>query len=94
MTRKAIFNSVRVLIITGIFSAGFLCGSLTQHKADAQSQWEEMGGEMLKKAGESDGTVGGIVQLGTTINDMEKNVGALQKNIDTLKKVKASLGVR
>ncbi len=92
MSRKAIVNSVRVGIIAAVFSAGFLCGSLTQHSADAQLG--DLGGELLKKAGESGGTVGSLVQLGTTINEMEKNVGALQKNIDTLKKVKAALGAR
>jgi hypothetical protein len=69
---------------------GFLCGSLTQHSANAQMG--DMGVEMLKKAGESSGSLGSVVQLGTTISDMEKNVSGLQKNIDTLKKVKAALG--
>ncbi len=92
MSRKAILCSVRIGIVTGIFSAGFLCGSLTQHSANAQLS--DLGGEQLKKAGESSGPVGSVVQLGTTISDMEKNVSGLQKNIETLKKVKAALGGR
>lgn len=38
------------------------------------------------------GIVGSVAQLGTTISEMEKNVSGLQKNIDTLKTVKAALG--
>ncbi len=90
MTRKTIFYSVRVAVVACIFSIGFLCGSLTQQRADAQV--EELGGALLKKAGEGGGAVGSVVQLGTTIQDMEKNVSGLQKNLDTLKKVKAALG--
>jgi len=92
MTRKAIYYSVRIGIVTCVFSVGFLCGSMTQHNANAQLG--DLGGELLKKAGESSGPVGSVVQLGTTISDMEKNVSGLQKNIDTLKKIKAALGVR
>lgn len=92
MSRKAILYSVRIAIIAGIFSAGFLCGSLTQHSANAQLG--DLGGELLKKAGESSGPLGSVAQLGTTISDMEKHVSGLQKNIDTLKKVKAALGGR
>jgi hypothetical protein len=90
MSRNTIFYSVRILVVAGIFSMGFLCGSLTQHSANAQMG--DMGSELLKKAGESSGPLGSVVQLGTTINDMEKNVSGLQKNIVTLKKVKAALG--
>ncbi|MRR07032.1 MAG: hypothetical protein EG828_08820 [Deltaproteobacteria bacterium] len=90
MSRNTIFYSVRILVVACIFSMGFLCGSLTQHSANAQMG--DMGSELLKKAGGSSGSLGSVVQLGTTINDMEKNVSGLQKNIDTLKKVKAALG--
>ncbi len=91
MSRKTILYSVRITMVAGIFSVGFLFGSMTQHNANAQLG--ELGGEMLKQAGQTSGPAGSIVQLGTTISDMEKNVSALQKNIDTLKKVKAALGV-
>ena len=90
MSRKAIFYGVRVFIIAGIFSAGYLCGNLTQRSANAQMG--ELGGELLNKAGSSGGTLGSVVQLGTTINEMDKHVSALQKNLDTLRKVKAALG--
>ena len=90
MERKAMLYSVRVGMVTGIFAAGFFCGSVTQHNANAQL--DQLGGEMMKKAAESGGPVGTAVQLGSAISDMEKNVSGLQKNLDTLKKVKAALG--
>lgn len=92
MSSKAMLYSIRTGIVAGIFSIGFLCGSMTQHNANAEMG--NLGGELLKKAGESGGTLGSVVQLGTAINDMEKNVSGLQKNLDTLKKVKAALGGR
>ena len=90
MSSKTILYSVRIGIVTGIFSVGFFCGSITQHSANAQL--EGLGGDMLKKAAGSGGTLGSIAELGTTITDMEKNVSGLQKNIDMLKKVKSALG--
>ncbi len=90
MSRKTILQSVRVGIVVGIFSAGFLCGSLTQHSANAD--WGELGGAVLKQAGESGGVAGSVVQLSTAITEMDKHVSGLQQNLDTLKKVKASLG--
>ncbi|MBP1729071.1 MAG: hypothetical protein H6Q56_1444 [Deltaproteobacteria bacterium] len=90
MSSKTMLYGVRIGIVTAIFSAGYLCGSLPQQSANAQMG--EMGGELLKKATESGGTLGSVAQLGTAITDMEKNVSGLQKNIDTLKKVKTALG--
>ncbi len=90
MSRKSLFYAVRVGIVACIFSVGFLCGSLTRQNANAQMG--DLGGELLKKAGESGGTLGSVVQLGTTINEMDKHVTALQKNLETLRKVKAALG--
>ncbi len=90
MSSKAIVNSVRIGIITAVFSAGYLCGSLTQQSANAQMG--DFGGELLKKATESGGSLGSVAQLATAITDMEKHVNGLQQNIDTLKKVKTALG--
>ncbi len=91
MSRKAMLYSVRIGIVTVIFSMGYLCGSLTQHSANAD--WSDVGGAALKEVAGSGGAAGSVVQLGTTITDMEKHVNGLQQNLDTLKKVKASLGV-
>ena len=90
MSSKARLYSVRLGIVTLIFSGGFFCGSLTQRSANAD--WGEVGGALLNQAGESSGALGSVVQLGKTITDMEKNVSGLQQNIDTLKKVKSALG--
>ncbi len=90
MARKTILRSVRIAAVASIFGAGFLCGSLTQHNADAQLK--ELGGDLLKKASESGGLIGAAADLGNTIADMEQHVSGLQKNLDTLKKVKAALG--
>ncbi len=90
MERSTILYSVRIGMVIGIFLSGFFCGSMTQQSANAQLG--ELGGELMKKAAESGGPLGTAAQLGTTISDMEKNVSGLQKNLDTLKKVKASLG--
>jgi hypothetical protein len=90
MSSKTILYGIRIGIVTAIFSAGYLCGSMPQHNANAQMG--DFGGELLKKAAESGGTLGSIAQLGTAITDMEKNVSGLQKNIDILKQVKAALG--
>lgn len=46
---------------------------------------------MIKKAGES-GALGSVGQLGTAILDMQQHVDGLQKNLDTLKKVKSAIG--
>jgi hypothetical protein len=90
MERKTILYSVRVGMVTGIFAAGFLCGSLTQHSANAQMG--ELGGELMQKAAGSGGIIGSAAQLGTAITDMEKHVSGLQKNLDILKKIKGSMG--
>ena len=78
-------TSRRIAMVGAIFAAGFLCGSLTQRSADAQL------GDVMKKAAES-GALGPAGELGTALVDMQDHVTALQKNIDTLKKVKSALG--
>ncbi len=90
MSRKTILYSVRVGMVAGIFAAGYLCGSLTEHSANAQMG--EIGGELMQKAAGSGGILGTAAQLGTTISDMEKNISGLQNNLETLKKVKTALG--
>ena len=90
MTSKRMLYSVRVGVITVIFAAGFLCGSMTQHNANAGLS--DLGGDVMKRAAESGGTLGTAAQLGTTISDMEKNISGLQKNLETIKKVKSMLG--
>jgi hypothetical protein len=81
---------IRVGLVGMVFAAGFLCGSVTQHRADAQLG--DLGKAAMEKAGESGGVLGSATKLGEAIVDMQKNVDGLQKNIDVLKKVKSSLG--
>jgi hypothetical protein len=81
---------IRIGLVAMVFAAGFLCGSVTQRRADAQLG--DLGKAAMEKAGESGGMLGAATQLGETIVDMQKNVDGLQKNIDVLKKVKSSLG--
>ena len=90
MRQTWITRGVQIALLGGVFGGGFLCGTLTQRRADAQLK--ELGEAAMKKAGESGGALGGAVQLGKAIVDMQQHVDGLQKNIDVLKKVKSSLG--
>jgi hypothetical protein len=85
MTRIGIRRAARVALVAGIFGAGFVCGSVVQREAQAQL------GDVMKKAGES-GALGSAGQLGSSIAEMQDHVNGLQKNLETLKKVKAALG--
>jgi hypothetical protein len=87
MNRSTIARSGFVL---AVFVAGFVCGSSMQRPAQADSSG--LGAALMKQAAGSGGALGSIAQLGTSIVDMEQHVSGLQKNIDTLKKVKTALG--
>lgn len=90
MTYRAFHRAIQVGALVALFGTGMICGSVLQRQADAQLK--ELGEAALQKAGESGGVLGSAVQLGTAIVDMQQHVDGLQKNIDVLKKVKASLG--
>ena len=75
MARVTKGRGFRVAVVAGIFAAGFVCGSVSHRRAEAQ----------LKE-------LGGAAKLGTAIVDMQQHLDALQKNVDTLKQVKAALG--
>ncbi|HEX7407441.1 MAG TPA: hypothetical protein VF515_07285 [Candidatus Binatia bacterium] len=90
MVQRSMKRGIQVAVFTGVFVAGFLCGSMTQQRADAQLG--ELGKEAVKQAGESGGALGSVVKLGESIVDMQQHVDGLQKNIEVLKKVKAGLG--
>ena len=87
--KPKILYVVRVAVVAGIFAAGFLCGSMTEHNANAQLG--DVGGELMQKAAGGGGLVGSAAQLGTTISDMQKHIDGLQTNIGVLKKVRTSL---
>jgi hypothetical protein len=85
--------AARGLVFAFVFSAGYLMGT-TQAPAQAQlgELGKEMGSGLLEQAAGSEGMLGQVTQLGTTIIEMEEHVTALQKNLDTLNTVKAALG--
>jgi len=90
MTHGTIGRGIRIGACIGIFSAGFLCGSLTQRRAEAQLG--ELGGKAMEKAGEQGGTVGSVTKMGGAISEMQQHVEGLQKNLETFKAVKTALG--
>jgi hypothetical protein len=90
MNCKSIGYTARIGVVTAVFAAGFLCGSVTQHSANAGLA--DLGGDLMKSAADNGGPLGTAAQLGTTITDMQKNIDGLQKNLETIKKVKAILG--
>jgi hypothetical protein len=73
-----------------VFSAGYVLGTVDAEPA--QAQVGDVGKDLLNKASESGGTLGTAAQLGTTISDMQTHVNELQKNLETLNKIKAALG--
>ena len=81
---------VRTTLVAAVFLVGFVCGSVSQRGAEAQLG--ELGGKALEKAGESGGALGSAAKLGTAITDMQEHVNGLEKNLETLRQLKAALG--
>jgi hypothetical protein len=79
-----------IAALSATFAAGYVCGLVTQRPADAQVK--ELGGAMMKSAGESGGALGSAAKLGTAVTDMQEHVTGLQKNLETLKSIQAALG--
>ncbi|GFO66692.1 hypothetical protein GMLC_02710 [Geomonas limicola] len=90
MPNSTTWNLVRVVVLTAVFSAGYLCGSVAPQRAEADLG--EIGSDVMKRASESGGTIGTVAKLGGAITDMEKHLSAMQKNLDTLKTVRSALG--
>jgi len=86
MTRRTIARAVLTLVILGAFSLGYVCGSVTQRRADAQGL-----GNIMEQAGKAGGSLGAIGELGSSIVEMDKHVSGLQKNLDVLRKVQSAL---
>jgi hypothetical protein len=80
MTRRLIARAVLIAVILGAFSLGYVCGSVSQRRADAQGLGNIMGGSL-----------GSIGELGSSIVEMDKHVSGLQKNLDVLRKVHSAL---
>ena len=89
-SRSLLGRAARAATFVLVFSSGYVLGTLDVKPAEAQTK--DLGKDLLGKASESGGALGTAAQLGTTISDMETHVSALQKNLDTLNKIKAALG--
>ena len=84
MTRK-LSRGLLTAVIVGVFGLGHICGSMTQRQAEAQI------GGILDKASKAGGPVGSVAQFGSSLVEMQDHISGLQKNLDTFKKVQASL---
>jgi len=91
MSQIVLRRSVFATMLVGMFVVGVFCGSVSQRNADAQLQG--LGKDALEKAKESGGALGSVTELGSSIVEMQEHVTGLQKNLDTLKKIQATLGV-
>ena len=86
MTKSKFSRSVITAVIVGVFGLGYVCGTMTQRPAEAQV------GGLLEKAGQMGGPIGSVAQFGSSLVEMQDHITGLQKNLDTFKKVQASLG--
>ena len=86
MAKKMIARAVLTGVILGAFTLGYVCGSVSQPRADAQGL-----GNVLDQAGKAGGPLGAAAQLGSSIVAMQDHVSGLQKNLDSLKKVQSAL---
>ena len=85
MTKKTLSRGVMTAVIMAVFGLGYFCGSMTQRQAEAQI------GGLLEQATKMGGPIGSIAEFGTSITEMQDHISGLQKNLDTFKKVQASL---
>jgi len=90
MQRTLTGRGLRIGAIVAVFATGWLCGAVSQRTAEAQLG--EVGKAVMDKAGEQGGSLGAAAKLGTSISDIQTNLDALQKNVDTLKTIKSLLG--
>ncbi|HET9549758.1 MAG TPA: hypothetical protein VFQ03_06270, partial [Candidatus Binatia bacterium] len=65
MTKQRFSQGLMTAIIVGVFSLGYVCGSMTLRQAEAQI------GRLLEKAGKAGGPVGSVAQFGSSIVEMQ-----------------------
>jgi hypothetical protein len=87
MVNKTVARIATIGMLVGTFTLGYVCGSVSTPRANAQLP--QIPGGL---GGQSGGGLGAVVELGSSIKDMEKNVSGLQKNLDTFKKIQSALG--
>ena len=84
--KTTISRGLMTALFVAVFALGYLFGSLNQRPADAQI------GGLLEQAGKGGGALGSVTQLGSSIVEMQDHVNGLQKNLETLRKVRSALG--
>ena len=87
MARTMIRRFGMIAMLLAAFAAGHLSSVVTTPRANAQLP--QIPGGL---PGQSGGPLGAVVQLGSSITEMEQHVSGLQKNLETLKKVQSALG--
>ena len=84
MFNGRIGRGLRIAAAVGIFGAGYLCGTLGQRSAAAGTDVPQEGG----------GSFGPFGELGRSITEMQQHVDGLNKELETMRKVNAALGLR
>jgi hypothetical protein len=74
-------------VLVAVFTLGYVCGAVSLRSASAQLP--QLPGGLGGQTG--GGPLAAAGQLGSSITDMEQHVSALQKNLDTLKKIQSML---
>jgi hypothetical protein len=82
MANKIVARIAIIGTLFGIFTLGYICGSVSTPRASAQ---------LPQVPGGLSGSLGAASQLGLSITDMEQHVSGLQKNLDTFKKIQSAL---
>ena len=85
MTKMKFSRGLMTAVIVAVFGLGYVCGSMTQRKAEAQDR------RAAGKSREGGRPVGSVAQFGSSIVEMQDHITGLQKNLDTFKTVQASL---
>lgn len=85
MIKRKFSRGLMTAVIFGVFGLGYLCGTMTQRPAEAQI------GGILDKASKAGGSIGSVASFGNSLVEMQDHITGLQKNLDTFRKVQASL---
>ena len=86
MGRKSIARIGLIGMLLGMFAIGYVCGSVGTPRASAQLP------QIPGVSGQSGGALGAVMQLGSSIKEMDEHVTGLQKNLEPLRKVQSALG--
>jgi hypothetical protein len=84
----------RTAFVAAVFVAGYFAGSAGQPVAEAQlgDALKAAGAAAAASAGGTGGVLGTAAKLGTSITEMQQSVDTLQRNIEVLQSIKASIG--